>query len=107
MVRQSDSRPERSNGAIVAEIGRFPLARRGLRRRRPTLVVHAQQPDGTERQPGGLELLSETAHSRRLGAFRTIDRQGQTDHDEVGRATSCGPRTSRLMVKALCEEDPS
>lgn len=28
----------------------------------------------------------------------------QTDHDEVGRATSCGPRTSRLMVKALSEE---
>ena len=28
----------------------------------------------------------------------------QTDHDEVGRATSCGPRTSRLMVKALAEE---
>ena len=28
----------------------------------------------------------------------------QTDHDEVGRATSCGPRTSRLMVKVLGEE---
>jgi len=28
----------------------------------------------------------------------------QTDHDSVGRATSCGPRTSRLMVKALAEE---
>ncbi|WP_299611048.1 FAD-binding protein [uncultured Tateyamaria sp.] len=28
----------------------------------------------------------------------------QTDHDEVGRATSCGPRTSRLMVKVLAEE---
>ncbi len=28
----------------------------------------------------------------------------QTDHDEAGRATSCGPRTSRLMVKALAEE---
>ncbi|MDR0578054.1 MAG: FAD-binding protein [Candidatus Accumulibacter sp.] len=28
----------------------------------------------------------------------------QTDHDEYGRATSCGPRTSRLMVKALAEE---
>ena len=28
----------------------------------------------------------------------------QTDHDDVGRATSCGPRTSRLMVKVLCEE---
>ncbi|MBX5020990.1 FAD-dependent oxidoreductase [Rhizobium lentis] len=28
----------------------------------------------------------------------------QTDHDEVGRATSCGPRTSRLMVKVLVEE---
>lgn len=28
----------------------------------------------------------------------------QTDHDEVGRATSCGPRTSRLMVKVLAQE---
>ena len=28
----------------------------------------------------------------------------KTDHDEVGRATSCGPRTSRLMVKALADE---
>lgn len=28
----------------------------------------------------------------------------QTDHDSVGRATSCGPRTSRLMVKVLAEE---
>ncbi|WP_226781358.1 FAD-dependent oxidoreductase [Oceaniglobus trochenteri] len=28
----------------------------------------------------------------------------QTDHDETGRATSCGPRTSRLMVKVLADE---
>ncbi len=28
----------------------------------------------------------------------------QTDHDEVGRATSCGPRTSRLMVQVLVKE---
>lgn len=28
----------------------------------------------------------------------------QTDHDEVGRATSCGPRTSRLMVRVLAAE---
>lgn len=28
----------------------------------------------------------------------------QTDHDVAGRATSCGPRTSRLMVKVLAEE---
>ncbi len=28
----------------------------------------------------------------------------QTDHDEVGRATSCGPRTSRLMVQVLTKE---
>ena len=28
----------------------------------------------------------------------------QTDHDEVGRATSCGPRTSRLMVRVLATE---
>lgn len=28
----------------------------------------------------------------------------RTDHDEAGRATSCGPRTSRLMVKVLAAE---
>lgn len=28
----------------------------------------------------------------------------QTDHDVAGRATSCGPRTSRLMVKVLAAE---
>ncbi|MBI1172514.1 FAD-binding protein [bacterium] len=28
----------------------------------------------------------------------------QTDHDETGRATSCGPRTSRLMVRVLAAE---
>ncbi|WP_380054004.1 FAD-binding protein [Falsihalocynthiibacter sp. SS001] len=28
----------------------------------------------------------------------------KTDHDEVGRATSCGPRTSRLMVQVLAKE---
>lgn len=28
----------------------------------------------------------------------------KTDHDEAGRATSCGPRTSRLMVKVLAQE---
>ncbi len=44
-----------------------------------------------------------------MGLPIPLDRYGaplryQTDHDEAGRATSCGPRTSRLMVKALAEE---
>lgn len=44
-----------------------------------------------------------------LGLPLPQDRYGgtlryQTDHDEVGRATSCGPRTSRLMVKVLAQE---
>ncbi|MDE3178010.1 MAG: FAD-binding protein, partial [Pseudomonadota bacterium] len=44
-----------------------------------------------------------------LGLPLPLDRLGgvlryQTDHDEVGRATSCGPRTSRLMVQALARE---
>ena len=44
-----------------------------------------------------------------LGLPIPLDRYGavlryKTDHDEAGRATSCGPRTSRLMVKALAEE---
>lgn len=28
----------------------------------------------------------------------------KTDHDEAGRATSCGPLSSRLMTRVLCEE---
>ena len=28
----------------------------------------------------------------------------QADHDDVSRATCCGPRTSRLMVKVLATE---
>jgi succinate dehydrogenase / fumarate reductase, flavoprotein subunit len=44
-----------------------------------------------------------------LGLPIPLDRFGgvlryQTDHDEVGRATSCGPRTSRLMVQVLAQE---
>ncbi len=44
-----------------------------------------------------------------LGLPLPLDRFGgvlryQTDHDEVGRATSCGPRTSRLMAQALARE---
>lgn len=44
-----------------------------------------------------------------LGLPLPVDSYGgvlryQTDHDEVGRATSCGPRTSRLMVKVLVKE---
>ncbi len=44
-----------------------------------------------------------------LGLPLPLDRFGgvlryQTDHDEIGRATSCGPRTSRLMVQVLARE---
>lgn len=44
-----------------------------------------------------------------LGLPLPMDKYGcvlryQTDHDDVGRATSCGPRTSRLMVKVLFKE---
>jgi succinate dehydrogenase/fumarate reductase flavoprotein subunit len=55
---------------------------------------------------GSLKALSSL---RFLGLPIPEDRFGaalryKTDHDEAGRATSCGPRTSRLMVKALAEE---
>jgi succinate dehydrogenase / fumarate reductase, flavoprotein subunit len=63
----------------------------------------------------------DTAYVEAVGSLRALaslqfiglpipqDRLGgalryKTDHDEAGRATSCGPRTSRLMVKALAEE---
>jgi succinate dehydrogenase / fumarate reductase, flavoprotein subunit len=55
---------------------------------------------------GSLRALSSLQY---LGLPIPLDRLGavlryQTDHDEAGRATSCGPRTSRLMVKMLAEE---
>ncbi len=63
----------------------------------------------------------DTAYVEAVGSLRALsslqfiglpipqDRLGgvlryQTDHDEVGRATSCGPRTSRLMVQVLAKE---
>jgi len=55
---------------------------------------------------GSLRALSSLQY---LGLPIPLDEFGaplryQTDHDEAGRATSCGPRTSRLMVKALAAE---
>lgn len=49
---------------------------------------------------GGLQFLGLELPEDRYGAILRY----QTDHDEAGRATSCGPRTSRLMVKVLLEE---
>lgn len=48
----------------------------------------------------GLKFLGLPLPEDRYGAVLRY----QTDHDEFGRATSCGPRTSRLMVKVLAEE---
>lgn len=49
---------------------------------------------------GGLQYLGLELPEDRYGAILRY----QTDHDEAGRATSCGPRTSRLMVKVLLKE---
>lgn len=49
---------------------------------------------------GGLQYMGLPLPQDRFGSVLRY----KTDHDEVGRATSCGPRTSRLMVKVLCEE---
>jgi len=48
----------------------------------------------------GLKLMGLPVPEDRFGAVLRY----RTDHDEAGRATSCGPRTSRLMVKVLAEE---
>ncbi|TCL02114.1 MULTISPECIES: FAD-binding protein [Sodalis] len=48
----------------------------------------------------GLQFLGLEIPEDRYGSILRY----QTDHDEAGRATSCGPRTSRLMVKVLLEE---
>lgn len=55
---------------------------------------------GSSRAMATLQYLGLPLPQERLGGTLRY----QTDHDEVGRATSCGPRTSRLMVKVLAEE---
>ncbi|MDM9625572.1 FAD-binding protein [Rhizobium sp. S152] len=55
---------------------------------------------GSGRMMASLQYLGLPLPQERLGGTLRY----QTDHDEVGRATSCGPRTSRLMVKVLAEE---
>ncbi|HXQ07619.1 MAG TPA: FAD-binding protein, partial [Bradyrhizobium sp.] len=55
---------------------------------------------GSLRALSSLQYLGLTIPLDRLGAVLRY----QTDQDEAERATSCGPRTSRLMVKVLAEE---
>jgi len=55
---------------------------------------------GSARALASLQFLGLPVPVDSLGAVLRY----QTDHDEVGRATSCGPRTSRLMVQALARE---
>ncbi|MES2846073.1 MAG: FAD-binding protein [Pseudomonadota bacterium] len=55
---------------------------------------------GSGRAMASLQYLGLPLPQDRLGGTLRY----KTDHDEVGRATSCGPRTSRLMVKVLAAE---
>ena len=55
---------------------------------------------GSPRALASLQFLGLPIPQDRLGAVLRY----QTDHDEAGRATSCGPRTSRLMVQVLARE---
>jgi succinate dehydrogenase / fumarate reductase, flavoprotein subunit len=55
---------------------------------------------GSGRALASLQYLGLPLPQDRLGGVLRY----QTDHDEVGRATSCGPRTSRLMVQVLAQE---
>ena len=55
---------------------------------------------GSARALSSLQYLGLPIPQDRLGGVLRY----QTDHDEVGRATSCGPRTSRLMVQVLAKE---
>ena len=55
---------------------------------------------GSARALASLQYLGLPIPQDRLGGVLRY----QTDHDEVGRATSCGPRTSRLMVQVLARE---
>jgi succinate dehydrogenase / fumarate reductase, flavoprotein subunit len=55
---------------------------------------------GSARALASLQFMGLPLPQDRLGGILRY----QTDHDEVGRATSCGPRTSRLMVQVLTRE---
>ena len=55
---------------------------------------------GSSRALSSLQFMGLPVPQDRLGGVLRY----QTDHDEVGRATSCGPRTSRLMVQSLARE---
>jgi succinate dehydrogenase / fumarate reductase, flavoprotein subunit len=55
---------------------------------------------GSPRALSSLQFMGLPTPQDRLGGVLRY----QTDHDEVGRATSCGPRTSRLMVQVLAKE---
>jgi succinate dehydrogenase/fumarate reductase flavoprotein subunit len=55
---------------------------------------------GSPRALASLQFLGLPLPQDSLGAVLRY----QTDHDEAGRATSCGPRTSRLMVQVLARE---
>lgn len=55
---------------------------------------------GSVRAMASLQYLGLPLPQDRLGGTLRY----RTDHDEVGRATSCGPRTSRLMVRVLADE---
>lgn len=55
---------------------------------------------GSARALASLQYLGLSIPQDRFGGVLRY----RTDHDEVGRATSCGPRTSRLMVQALARE---
>jgi succinate dehydrogenase / fumarate reductase flavoprotein subunit len=55
---------------------------------------------GSSRALSSLQFMGLPVPQDRLGRVLRY----QTDHDEVGRATSCGPRTSRLMVQTLANE---
>ncbi|MDV7143765.1 FAD-binding protein [Tropicimonas sp. TH_r6] len=55
---------------------------------------------GSPRAMASLQFLGLPIPQDRLGGTLRY----QTDHDETGRATSCGPRTSRLMVQVLAQE---
>jgi succinate dehydrogenase / fumarate reductase, flavoprotein subunit len=55
---------------------------------------------GSVRALASLQFMGLPLPQDRLGGILRY----QTDHDEVGRATSCGPRTSRLMVQVLTRE---
>ena len=88
-----------ANRAVAATIS-TPWPTRSAPAARWTRTPPTSRRSAPPRALASLQFMGLPLPQDRLGGVLRY----QTDHDEAGRATSCGPRTSRLMVQVLASE---